>query len=105
MILQGGDQRRQFPAAGTVTVAEHDGGRATKSGKEPAFAGLLTQDGELHGIRTSGETLQINFGAGALWFDDAIHEEAGDARGGKDGEKEECQNSGEKFGVPACGIT
>ena len=58
-------------------------GAPRKPWKEPAFAGLLTQDGELHGIWAAGETLQINFGAGAFRFDDAIDEEAGHARGGQ----------------------
>ena len=105
MVLQGGDEGEQLRAAGAVTMAEHDGGRAAEARKEPTFAGLVIQDGELHGIRAAGETLQINFRAGAFWFDDAIYEEAGDAGGGQNGKKEERQNSSEEFGVPACGIT
>ena len=105
VVLQGGNEREQLRAAGAVSMAKHDGGCATEARKEPAFARLVFQDAELHGIRASGETLQINFGAGAFWFNDAIYEEASDARGGQNGKKEERQNSSEKFGVPACGIT
>jgi hypothetical protein len=86
-------------------MAKHDSGRATQAWKEPPFAGLIIQDGELHGIGAAGEALQINFGAGTFWFNDAIYEEAGDARSGQDGKKQERQNSGKEFGVPACGIT
>src|ERR1700730_16174103 len=94
MVLQGGNQGEQLPVAGAVTMAKHDGGRTAEARKKPAFAGLVSQDGELHGIRAAGETLQINFRAGAYWFDDAIYEEAGDARGGQDGKKKERQNCG-----------
>src|SRR4029077_16120741 len=105
MVLQGGNQGQQLCAAGTITMAKHDGGRAAEAWKEPAFADLVIQDSELHRVRASGKTLQINFRAGAFRFDDAIHEETRHAGGGQYGEKEECQNSGEKFGIPACGIT
>src|ERR1700736_5296801 len=105
MVLQGGDESEQFSAAGAVTMAKHDGGCAPKSWEEPAFPGLLPQDGELHGVRAAGETFQINFGASAFRFDNAIDKESGYACGGEDGEKYERQNSGDKSGVPACGIT
>ena len=39
------------------------------------------------GFRTARKTLQINLRAGAFGFDDAIHEEAGDAGGGQNGKK------------------
>src|SRR5262249_44752030 len=38
MILERGFERQQFTAARAIAVAQHDGRRATKPGKEPAFA-------------------------------------------------------------------
>ncbi len=99
VVLQSGNQREQLAAARSVPVAQDDGWSAAQSRKKPAVPRAQPGNSKIHQIRFTRKAFHVDFTAGALRLDDAVHQESRNRRRGYHGENDQRHHGRKEFRI------
>src|SRR5690349_17790913 len=91
VVLQGGNQRQQFTAAGFVAMAQNDRWGAPQAGEKPSFPLAQFRYLEIDYFGSSREAGHADFRCAALRLDDAVDEKSSNGRRCQRGKKSQRQ--------------